>query len=81
MRKINRILKTLSIVLASIVFISGCLYLFVLSHTQIIVGVIQHFAQGTVNTENLYEPLHEPYEGLKNNGLIIPDRESQSVRF
>lgn len=68
MKKTKSILKTLSIVLAVIVLISGGLYLFALSHTQIIVGIIQHFAQGTVNTENRYEPLHEPYEGVKNNG-------------
>lgn len=68
MKKKYRVLKTIGIVLTAAGFICGGLYLFALSHTQIVVGIIQHFAQGTVNTKNRYEPLHEPYEGVKNNG-------------
>jgi Esterase/lipase len=45
--------------------------LFVLTHTQIIVGTIQKLSAGTVNTANIYEPLGEPTEGLKDNGQYV----------
>lgn len=66
--------KTLRAFLAVIfvipaVFIVGSLIL--LTHTQIIVGVIQNLSQGTVNTKNLFEPLHEPLQAKKDNGQYI----------
>lgn len=51
------------------VFIAGLLIL--LTHTQIIVGAIQNLSQGTVNTKNLFEPLHEPLQAKKDNGQYI----------
>ncbi len=45
--------------------------LFALTHTQIIVGTIQKLSAGTVNTANIYEPLGEPMEGLKDNGQYV----------
>lgn len=45
--------------------------MFVLTHTQIIVGMIQKLSASTVNTVNLYEPLGEPMEGLKDNGQYV----------
>ena len=51
------------------IFIAGVLML--LTHTQIIVGAIQNLSQGTVNTKNLFEPLHEPLRAKKNNGQYI----------
>ena len=51
------------------VFIAGAVIL--LTHTQIIVGAIQNLSQGTVNTRNLFEPLHEPLQAKKDNGQYI----------
>lgn len=51
------------------VIIAGAVIL--LTHTQIIVGAIQNLSQGTVNTKNLYEPLHEPLQAKKDNGQYI----------
>ena len=51
------------------IFIAGALIL--LTHTQIIVGTIQNLSQGTVNTKNLFEPLHEPLQAKKDNGQYI----------
>lgn len=45
--------------------------MFVLTHTQIIVGMIQKLSASAVNTVNLYEPLGEPMEGLKDNGQYV----------
>ena len=45
--------------------------MFVLSHTQIVVGMIQKLSAGTVNTSNSYEPLGQPMEGLKDNGQYV----------
>ena len=45
--------------------------LFVLTHTQVIVGTIQKLSASTVNTANVYEPLGEPMEGLKDNGQYV----------
>ena len=45
--------------------------LFALTHTQIIVGMIQKLSAGTVNTANIYEPLGEPMEGIKDNGQYV----------
>ena len=45
--------------------------LFVLTHTQVIVGMIQKLSASTVNTANVYEPLGEPMEGLKDNGQYV----------
>ena len=45
--------------------------LFALTHTQIIVGTIQKLSAGTVNTANIYEPLGEPMEGLRDNGQYV----------
>ena len=68
MKKKSNVLKVFGIVLTAAAVICGGLYFLALSHTQIVVGVIQHFAQGTVNTKNRNEPLHAPYEGVKKNG-------------
>lgn len=45
--------------------------LFALTHTQVIVGMIQKLSASTVNTANVYEPLGEPMEGLKDNGQYV----------
>ena len=60
-------MKALAIIL--IIAVGG--YFFLRSHTQIIVGAIQKLSQNTVNTKNLYSPLGEPTEGIKENGQYI----------
>ena len=63
----KKLKKILIIVVAVLAVLAGGV-LFVLSHTQIIVGMIQKLSAGTVNTSNSYEPLGQPMEGLKDNG-------------
>ena len=65
--KVRKVLTVFIIILA---ILAGGL-LFVLTHTQIIVGMIQKLSAGTVNTANVYEPLGEPMEGLKDNGQYV----------
>ena len=45
--------------------------LVLMTHTQIIVGMIQKLSAGTVNTINTFEPLGDPMEGVKDNGQYI----------
>ena len=66
----KKLKKILIIVVAVLVVLAGGV-LFVLSHTQIIVGMIQKLSAGTVNTANSYEPLGQPMEGLKDNGQYV----------
>ena len=66
--------KTIRKILIAFIVILAVLaggVLFALTHTQIIVGTIQKLSAGTVNTANIYEPLGEPMEGLKNNGQYV----------
>ena len=65
--KLHALLMTILVILA--VFIAGAVVL--LTHTQIMVGAIKNLSQGTVNTKNLFEPLHEPLMAKKNNGQYI----------
>lgn len=65
--KLRAFLVVILVILA--VFIAGVLIL--LTHTQIIVGAIQNLSQGTVNTKNLFEPLHEPLQAKKDNSQYI----------
>lgn len=65
--KVCTFLVVLLVILA--VFIAGAVIL--LTHTQIIVGAIQNLSQGTVNTRNLFDPLHEPLQAKKDNGQYI----------
>lgn len=66
----KKLKKILIIVVAVLVVLDGGV-LFVLSHTQLIVGMIQKLSAGTVNTANSYEPLGQPMEGLKDNGQYV----------
>lgn len=66
--------KTMRKILIAFIVILAVLaggVLFALTHTQIIVGTIQKLSAGTVNTANIYEPLGEPMEGLKDNGQYV----------
>jgi acetyl esterase/lipase len=66
--------KTIRKILIAFIVILAVLaggVLFALTHTQIIVGTIQKLSAGTVNTANIYEPLGEPMEGLKDNGQYV----------
>ena len=62
--------RILTILIVTLVVLAGGV-LFVLTHTQIIVGTIQKLSASTVNTANVYEPLGEPMEGLKDNGQYV----------
>ena len=66
----KKLKKILIIVVAVLAVLTGGV-LFVLSHTQLIVGMIQKLSAGTVNTANSYEPLGQPMEGLKDNGQYV----------
>ena len=66
-KKLRNILIILIVILA--VPAGGVLY--VLTHTQIIVGTIQKLSANTVNTANVYEPLGEAMVGLKDNGQYV----------
>ena len=66
----KRLKKILIIVVAVLAVLAGGVS-FVLSHTQIVVGMIQKLSAGTVNTVNSYEPLSQPMEGLKDNGQYV----------
>ena len=70
-RKTGKKKHTLWIVLAILlaVLVTGALIL--MTHTQIIVGMIQKLSANTVNTINSYDPLGEPMEGIKDNGQYI----------
>ena len=57
--------------LAIIIIIAIGGYFFLVTHTQIIVGAVQKLSQGTVNTKNLFSPLGDPTEGVKENGQYI----------
>ena len=66
-KKKHTLLIVLAILLA--VLVTGALIL--MTHTQIIVGMIQKLSANTVNTINSYDPLGEPMEGIKDNGQYI----------
>ena len=70
-RKTGKKKHTLWIVLVILlaVLVTGALIL--MTHTQIIVGMIQKLSANTVNTINSYDPLGEPMEGIKDNGQYI----------
>ncbi len=69
-KKKNKLRTFLVVVLVIlVVFIAGTVIF--LTHTQIIVGAIQNLSQGTVNTRNLFDPLHEPLQAKKDNGQYI----------
>lgn len=69
-KKKKTIRKILIIFITILAILAGGI-LFVLTHTQIIVGMIQKLAANTVNTANVYESLEEPMEGLKDNGQYV----------
>lgn len=66
-KTLRAFLVVLLVILA--VLIAGAVI--ILTHTQIIVGAIQNLSQGTVNTRNLFDPLHEPLQAKKDNGQYI----------
>ena len=66
-----KMVKTVLLVLIAIIAILVGGVVLVLTHTQTIVGMIQKLSSGTVNTSNVYEPLGEPMEGLKDNGQYV----------
>ena len=67
----KKVLKIIGIIFLVLIIIVVGGYLFLMTHTQIIVGFIQKASSETVNTKNSYEPLRSPYEGLKSNGQYV----------
>lgn len=67
----KKVLKIIGIILGVLVILGISGYFILMTHTQIIVGFIQNASKDQVNTQNLYKPLNEPIEGLKNNGQYI----------
>lgn len=67
----KRVLKVIGIIFGIILLIVIGGYFFLMTHTQIIVGFIQKASSETVNTKNSYEPLREPYTGVKKNGQCV----------
>lgn len=67
MKKARKILIAFIVIFA----VFAAVALFVLTHTQIIVGMIQKLSAGTVNTANVYAPLGDPMEGVKDNGQYV----------
>ena len=61
----------LLIILVILLMVPAIAALILMTHTQIIVGAIQKLSASTVNTLNLYEPLGEPMEGIKENSQYI----------
>ena len=66
--KVKKKLKKILIIVVAVLAVLAGGVLFVLSHTQIIVGMIQKLSAGTVNNSNSYEPLGPPMEGVEDNG-------------
>ena len=66
--KKRHILLVILIIVLAVPAIAG---LILATHAQIIVGVVQKLAAGTVNTINSWEPLGEPMEGIRENGQYI----------
>ncbi len=69
--KKHRLLKGLLTALIVIAVLAIGIFFLLMTHTQIIVGVIQNASQGIVNTKNLYEPLRDPVQTTKDNGQFI----------
>lgn len=67
----KKVLKVIGIVFGVLIAIGIILYFVLMTHTQILVGFIQKMSADSVNTKNLYEPLHEPLNDTKDNGQYI----------
>ena len=67
----KKVLKVIGIIFGIFLLIVIGGYFFLMTHTQIIVGFIQKASSETVNTKNSYEPLREPYTGVKKNGQYV----------
>jgi ribonuclease J len=67
----KKVLKVIGIIFGILFLILIGGYFILMTHTQIIVGFIQKASSKTVNTKNSYEPLREPYTGVKKNGQYV----------
>ena len=67
----KKVLKVIRIIFGILLLIVIGGYFFLMTHTQIIVRFIQKTSSETVNTKNSYEPLREPYTGVKKNGQYV----------
>lgn len=63
----KKVIKVIGIIIGVLAALAVAGYITITTHPQIIVGAIQSMSKDQINTQNLYEPLNEPYEGLKEN--------------
>lgn len=66
-KKEHKVLKVLAIILGTIVILIGAAYVYVTTHTQLLVGKIQQLTYGE-KPINSYDPFYSPMEGVKENG-------------
>lgn len=66
----HRVLKIFGIIASALVVIAVGGFLLLATHTQIVVGVLQKMSDNG-KPLNSYEPLNEPYEGIKENGQFL----------
>ena len=67
----KKAMKIVLFLLAIVFAVVAAGTLILMTHTQIVVGMIQKLSANTVNTVNSYEPLGNPMEGVKDNGQYI----------
>lgn len=68
--KKHKVLRVILIIMASLIVLVIGGFFFVATHTQVLIGAIQKFADNG-KPLNSYEPLYEPVNGLKNNGQYL----------
>ena len=67
----KKAVKVIGIIAGIVIMLAVAGYFIITTHPQIIVGAIQSMSEGSINTKNLFEPLNDPYEGLKENGQYL----------
>lgn len=69
-KRTHRGLKMFGIIASVLVVITIGGFLYLATHTQAVVGILQKISY-TGKPLNSYEPLNEPYKGLKENGQYL----------
>lgn len=69
-KRTHRGLKMFGIIASVLVVITIGSFLYLATHTQAVVGILQKISY-TGKPLNSYEPLNEPYKGLKENGQYL----------
>lgn len=71
MKRKHKVLKILGIIMIVITVLLTSGYFILMNNTQLIVGVIQNASVEQTNTKNLFNPLNDPVEGVRDNGQYI----------